>query len=116
MLLALRTFVCKVVIKNDTLPVEVCAPYFFSLLLLVQLRIDDACVVDCFELLFEDGFDVVDFLEGDWRFLEDAVGDLVGDDFLHQVVDALVRVLLHASGGRLHGVAHDEDGHLLRGW
>ena len=86
-----------------------------SLLLLVQLRIDDAGVVDGFELFLEDSLDLVDLLEGDGGLLEDALPYLVGDDLLDEVVDALVRIFLQASGGRFHGVTHDEYGHLLRG-
>lgn len=89
-------------------PFSLSPPYLlFFFLLLLQLRIDDAGVVDGLELLLEDRLDRVDLLEGDRGLFEDALPDLVGDDLLDKVVDTLVRVFLQASGGRLHGVAHD---------
>ncbi len=66
------------------------------------------------ELLHENLLDGLHVLEGEGRVPHQPVGYLPVYNLVHQRADALLRMLLQAARGGLHGVRHHQHGGLLR--
>ena len=71
----------------------ICYYVFKKILCLFEFGVGEAGVVDCLELLDEDGLGVGDVTEGDGAFTEIALGHLCVDKTVHEFADGFLCVV-----------------------